>query len=83
MEGQSRRHYLTKEIEIMAKKNTIVKTYKNEKEYQKDVGKMSKKGYAPLSVVSHKPHTSGCRYILGGFLFGRKKPVIVVTYQLT
>lgn len=59
-----------------------VVNYKDEKAYQKGAIKMSKQGYRPINVESHKPHTSGCRYLAGGFLFGRKKPVLVVTYEL-
>lgn len=60
-----------------------VEKYKDEKSYEKGAKKLAKKGYRPINVESHKPHTSGCRYIMGGFLFGRKKPILVVTYELS
>jgi hypothetical protein len=70
----------------MASKPVIVKRYKDEKEYQKDAGKMTVKGYEVASVVSEQPR-SGCgRFIaLGGIgaLVFKPKPVLVVTYRLT
>lgn len=66
----------------MRKKQQIVKRYENEKKYQRDANKQAKRGYRIVNTVSHKPHTSGCRYLMGGFLFGRKKPVMIVTYRL-
>jgi hypothetical protein len=69
----------------MAGKAVIVKRYQNEKEYQKDAGKMAAKGYEVASVVSEQPR-SGCgRFVaLGGIgaLIFKPKPVLVVTYRL-
>lgn len=66
----------------MSKDLIKVERYKDERAYQKAAKKLAKQGYRPINVESHKPHTSGCRLLAGGFLFGRKKPVIVVTYEL-
>lgn len=66
----------------MSKDVIKVERYKDDKAYQKGAKRMAKKGYKPINVESHKPHTSGCRLLAGGILFGRKKPIIIVTYQL-
>lgn len=66
----------------MAKDQIKVERYKDDKAYQKGAKKLAKQGYKPINVESHKPHTSGCRLLAGGLLFGRKKPILVVTYEL-
>lgn len=69
----------------MAKKTIEVKRYKNEKEYQKDAGKMAAKGYEVQSVVSEQPR-SGCGRMLTIGIFAavfKPKPELVVTYRLS
>lgn len=70
----------------MARKDPlVVKRYKDQKEYQKDAGKMTAQGYDIQSVVSEQPR-SGCgRFVaLGGIgaLVFKPKPELVVTYKL-
>lgn len=68
----------------MAKQALIVKRYKSDKEYQKDVNKMLKAGYEVQSVTSEQPR-SGCARILTIGIFAaifKPKPVTVVTYRL-
>jgi len=71
----------------MRKKSIVVRSYKNDKTYQKDAQKMYKKGYRVLSVENHKENQGcgllGCKAILflPLVLIG-KKPQLVVTYEL-
>ena len=69
----------------MSKQKVIeVRRYRNEKEYQKDAGKMAAKGYEVQSVVSEQPR-SGCGRILTIGIFAaifKPKPELVVTYRL-
>lgn len=69
----------------VADKPFQVKRYRNEKEYQKDAGKMLGNGYEVQSVVSEQPR-SGCgRFVaLGGIgaIIFKPKPELVVTYRL-
>jgi len=60
----------------------VVKTYKNEKQYQRDANKMREKGYRIQSV--EKSEKSGClRWLLVGPLaLVWKKHQITVTYEL-
>lgn len=58
-----------------------IKRYDNEKKLAKDQKKLAKKGWRVTNVESHKPTSSGCRLIAGGFLFGRKKSILIATYE--
>jgi hypothetical protein len=65
-------------------KAIIVKRYKNEKEYQKDVLGMDKRGYKVISVVTQQPRRSLFTVIMTGFLalLFPRKPELVVTYSI-
>lgn len=62
----------------------VVKRYKNEKDYQKDAGRMSKRGYKVVSTISEQQRRSLFTVIMTGFLalLFPKKPQLVVTYTL-
>lgn len=60
---------------------TLVREYKNRQKFQGDAKKLYAKGYRVASTME-KQHKMGCiRFILGGFLFGRRKTTIIVTYE--
>lgn len=66
-------------------KSIVVKRYKNDKEYERDAGRMNKRGYKVVTVTSERPRRSYVTVILTGFivlLFPRKAQY-VVTYSLT
>ena len=59
----------------------IVKEYDSVKKTQRGNKKLAKQGYTQTGLEVYKPKTGGCRLLMGGFLFGRKKEVFLVTYQ--
>lgn len=60
---------------------TLIKEYKNNKSYQKEANHLEKQGYKVISTTE-KHHKMGCiRFFLGGFLFGRRKTTLIVTYE--
>jgi hypothetical protein len=65
-------------------KAIVVKRYKNEKEYQKDVLGMDKRGYKVISVISEQRRRSLFTVLMTGFLaiLFPRKPELVVTYSL-
>jgi hypothetical protein len=68
----------------MAQQAIIVKRYKNEKLYQKDAAKMTKKGYEVQSVTSEQPRSGCARWMFIGIFAAifKPKPELVVTYRL-
>lgn len=63
-------------------KPIVVKTYKNEKEYQKDATKMQKKGYA-IQNMDQSRKTGCMRWLLvGPFALAWQHREITVTYTL-
>lgn len=65
-------------------KSIVVKRYKNERDYQRDAQRMSKRSYHVVSVTSEKPR-AGCLRIVSLGLFTLifpPKPELVVTYSL-
>lgn len=60
-----------------------VKTYTKPQQYQRDAGRMSKKGWTVVSTQEHAPRTGVGRWLLIGplALIFRPKHKIVVTYQ--
>jgi len=67
----------------MTKKQIVVKTYKNDKAYQKDANRMRGQGYEVQQM--DQAERSGClRWLLVGPLaLVWKKHQITVTYRLT
>jgi hypothetical protein len=65
-------------------KSIVVKRYKNEKEYQKDVLGMDKRGYKVISVAVQQPRRSLFTVVMTGFLalLFPRRPELVVTYSL-
>jgi len=62
----------------------VVKRYKNDKEYERDAGRMNKRGYKVVTVTSERPRRSLFTIIMTGFLvllFPRKAQY-VVTYSM-
>lgn len=69
---------------MFGKPKVVVKRYKDEREYQRDAGRMLKRGYRVAHVVS-ETQRSGCMRIvtLGIFtMLFPPKAQFVVTYQL-
>lgn len=68
---------------MWGKPTVMVKRYRTEREYQRDAGRMAKRGYRVAHVVS-ETQRAGCMRIvtLGIFtLLFPPKPQFVVTYQ--
>ncbi len=66
----------------MRKKTLVIKAYGSDRAYRKDAQKMSRKGYR---VVDAHRENEGCGLLgcKGVFLLPiRKKPDLIVTYQL-
>lgn len=60
---------------------TQVREYKSRQRYENDAIKLRARGYQVVSTME-KQHKMGCiRFVLGGFLFGRRKTTIIVTYE--
>lgn len=61
---------------------TEVRTYKNSKDYEKDAGKLAKKGWRVQDVSSHAPSRSLLFKLTFGLItmFFPKRKEIVVTY---
>lgn len=68
----------------MAKDPLVVKRYPNEKKYQKDAKKMSKRGYEVFDVKTENQGRGCLRWgLFGVFAFALKpKHEYVVTYKL-
>lgn len=68
----------------MAPPTIVVKRYKNDREYQRDAQRMTKRGYKVINVTSERPRAGCARLItLGIFtLIFPPKPEMVVTYSL-
>ena len=66
------------------KKTIVVKEYKSERHYKRDVGKMAKKGYVVQTAVAQQDGRSKKSWFaLGLFNFVRKQKVKhMVTYRL-
>ena len=66
------------------KKLIVVKEYKSEKAYKRDVGKMAKKGYITQTAVAQQDGRSKKSWLALGLLnFVRKQKVKhLVTYRL-
>lgn len=65
-------------------RNIIVKRYKTEQQYQRDAGRMAKRGYKVAGMTSERP-SRGCLAALTFGLFVLlfpPKPQYIVTYQL-
>jgi hypothetical protein len=68
----------------MAKTETIVRTYKDPKDYAKDANKLAKQGWHVLNSVDHQPRAGFVRTMSGlGLLGSRPKAEIVVTFTRT
>jgi hypothetical protein len=65
----------------MALKPIVIKRYKNEREYQRDAQKMTRRHYRIQSVVSEQQRNGFMRLLLIGFFFPPKAQLIV-TYSL-
>jgi hypothetical protein len=66
------------------KKTIVVKEYKGEKSYKRDVSKMARKGYVVQTAVAQQDGRSKKSWVgLGLFNFLRKQKVkYMVTYKL-
>lgn len=66
---------------------TMVRTYKKAKDYQKDAQKLGKQGWRVVGTVEHRPRSGLGRITTGvltlgiGALMFPPKPEIVVTYE--
>ncbi len=61
---------------------TQIKSYKDAKEYQRDVQKMSKQGWTILNTIDHQNERSlAGKLLVPGGMFTKGKSQIVVTYQ--
>ncbi len=61
---------------------TMVRVYKEPKDYQKDIVKLSKQGWEVLNTVDHQPQSGFIRTMSGMGLFGSKpKAEMVVTFR--
>lgn len=61
----------------MAPQAIVVKRYKNERDYQKDAQKMTRKKYKVINVVSEQQRNGLMRIFLIGFFFPPKAQLIV------
>jgi hypothetical protein len=59
----------------------VVKRYKNERDYQRDAGRMARRKYKVASVTSQTRRRSLFGFFMFGFFFPRR-PELVVTYSL-
>ena len=66
---------------MMAKKQYVIKVYNNEKQMQRGVNRMAKRGYL-VDKTTTDSRTGCLRRIMGGFIFARPKVYHTVTYQL-
>ena len=68
----------------MAKTETMVRTYKDPKDYEKDVKKLSKQGWQILNTLDHQPRAGFARTMSGlGLLGSRPKAEMVITFTRT
>ncbi len=68
----------------MAKTEMMVRTYKDPKDYEKDVKKLSKDGWQIVNTVNHQPQSGFVRTMSGFGLLGSKpKAEMIVTYTRT
>lgn len=66
------------------KTETMVRTYKDPKDFEKDIKKLSKDGWSVQNTVDHQPRAGIVRTFSGlGLLGSRPKAEIVVTYSRT
>jgi len=66
------------------KTETMVRTYKDPKDYEKDVKKLSKDGWTILNTVDHQPRAGLVRTFSGlGLIGSRPKAEMVVTFTRT
>lgn len=68
---------------MSSQQETMVRTYKNSGDFQKDAKKLSKKGWSVLSTTEHQPSSGiGRKMTIGlGALVIKPKKEIVVTYS--
>jgi hypothetical protein len=61
---------------------TIVKSYKNAHEFQKDQVKMAKQGWSVANTTSHQQNRSlAGKLLMPGGMFTKGKSELVITYQ--
>ena len=68
---------------MWGKPHVVVRRYKTEREYQRDAGRMVKRGYRVAHVVSEMRNAGCMRWLTIGLfaIIFRPKPELVVTYQ--
>lgn len=68
----------------MAKTETMVKVYKDPKDYAKDAQKLAKQGWTVFESLDHQPRAGIVRTFSGlGLLGSRPKAEMVITYTRT
>lgn len=68
---------------MWGKPRVVVRRYKTEREYQRDAGRMVKRGYRVAHVVSEMRNAGCMRWLTIGLfaLIFKPSPEFVVTYQ--
>lgn len=68
---------------MTAASETMVRVYKNTRDYQSDAKKLANKGWSPTNTVERRPRAGCLRLALLWWLILLRppKPELVVTYQ--